>query len=87
MKVFSTAKEGAATLELEHVSHSSKPTSHRQGTESVLVTTSGNLDYLGLCTLWSSKHDVDCAGTVNLVLLGDDNGKGRPSPADVLQCL
>lgn len=51
----------------------------------MLVTISGNLDYLG--TLWSSKHDVDCTGAVNLVLLGDDNGKGRPSPADVLQRL
>lgn len=56
-------------------------------TNNGLVTTSGILTHLGLCTLRGSKHDVDCAGAVNLVLLGDDNSKRRTSPANILQGL
>lgn len=35
MKVSWTAQKGSATLEMTHISHSPKPTSHRQATESV----------------------------------------------------
>lgn len=48
---------------------------------------SGILTNWGLHTLRGSEHDVDCTGAVNLVLLGDDNSKGRPSPANILQGL
>lgn len=40
-----------------------------------------------LSTLWGAKHDVNSAGTVNLMLLGDDNGKRRPSSAHIVQGL
>lgn len=41
----------------------------------------------GPFTLWRAKQDVDSAGPVDLVLLGDDDGKGSTGSADILQCL
>lgn len=38
-------------------------------------------------TLWCAKENVDCAGAMHFVLLGDDYGKGCASPAHVLQSL
>lgn len=43
--------------------------------------------YWDLSTLWGAKHDVNSARTVNLMLLGDDNGERRPSPAHIIQGL
>lgn len=43
--------------------------------------------YWDLSTLWGAKHDVNSARTVNLMLLGDDNGKRRPSSAHIVQGL
>lgn len=43
--------------------------------------------YWDLSTLWGAKHDVNSARTVNLMLLGDDNGKRRPSSAHIIQGL
>lgn len=40
-----------------------------------------------LSTLWGAKHDVNSARAVNLMLLGDDNGKRRPSSAHIVQGL
>lgn len=39
------------------------------------------------CTLWCAKENVDCAGAMHFVLLGDDDGEGCASPAHVLQSL
>lgn len=53
------AQEGFATLELKHLSHPPKPTSHKQGTESLCWGLS-----LGTWTTWAS---VPC-GVPNMML-------------------
>lgn len=38
-------------------------------------------------TLWCAEQDVDSAGPVDLVLLGNDDGKGSAGSTYILQCL